>query len=113
MRARPNLLVTGTPGTGKTTTCEMVAAAAGLRHVNVGELVKSQELHSGWDEAYECWVIDEDKVREGGPWGGCGALLQAPPGMRAAAARIARFHRARALSSAAAPRGGPHSTSTL
>jgi adenylate kinase len=59
----PNVLVTGTPGTGKTTTCELVASAAGLRHLNVGELVKSQQLHSGWDEEFESWIIDEDKVK--------------------------------------------------
>lgn len=37
---RPNILVTGTPGTGKTTTCELVAAATGMTHVDVGKLIK-------------------------------------------------------------------------
>ena len=64
-RRGPNILVTGTPGTGKTTTAEQVAAAAGLQHINVGERVKAESLHSGWDDEYECWVIDEDKVRRG------------------------------------------------
>lgn len=58
----PNILITGTPGTGKTTTCELVASATGLRHLNVGDLVKKEELHNGWDDEFECWVIDEDKV---------------------------------------------------
>lgn len=49
-------------GAGKTTTCELVASATGLRHLNVGDLVKQEELHNGWDEEFECWVIDEDKV---------------------------------------------------
>lgn len=62
-RAGPNILITGTPGTGKTTTAELVAGATGLRHLNVGALVKEQELHSGWDEEFDCHVIDEDKVR--------------------------------------------------
>lgn len=61
-RPNPNVLITGTPGTGKTTTCEQVAQAAGLKSINVGELVKSQELHSGWDDDFNCFVIDEDKV---------------------------------------------------
>eukprot|EP00887_Chlorella_sp_A99_P004202 scaffold15.g4202.t1 len=39
-----------------------VAVATGLKHLNIGDLVKAQELHSGWDDEYECWVIDEDKV---------------------------------------------------
>lgn len=61
-RQKPNVLITGTPGTGKTTGCGMVAEATGLRHVNVGDLVKNQELHQGWDEEFECHIIDEDKV---------------------------------------------------
>ncbi len=62
-RPAPNILVTGTPGTGKTTLCELVASSSGLRHVNVGELVAQQSLHSGWDEKFGCWLLDEDKVR--------------------------------------------------
>ena len=62
-RQRPNILVTGTPGTGKTTTCELLAAATGLRHINIGDVVKKEELHHGWDDEYNCFIIDEDKVR--------------------------------------------------
>ena len=62
-RSAPNVLVTGTPGTGKTTLSEQVAAATGLKHINIGDLVKEQQLHNGWDEEFECFIIDEDKVR--------------------------------------------------
>lgn len=61
-RKQPNILVTGTPGTGKTTTCQQVIEAIGFTHINVGDWVKSQELHSGWDEEHDCYIIDEDKV---------------------------------------------------
>ena len=61
-RQKPNILVTGTPGTGKTTTCELLAEATGLKHINIGDLVKKEELHTGWDEEYKSYVIDEDKV---------------------------------------------------
>lgn len=61
-RSAPNVLITGTPGTGKTTLAQQVAEQTGLRHVNIGDLVKSQQLHSGWDDEFECLVIDEDKV---------------------------------------------------
>jgi adenylate kinase len=61
-RTKPNILITGTPGTGKTTTAELVSQATGLTHVNVGDLVKKEELHSGWDDEFQAWVLDEDKV---------------------------------------------------
>eukprot|EP00976_Prorocentrum_cordatum_P079789 1183717-Prorocentrum_minimum.AAC.1 len=59
----PNILVTGTPGTGKTTTAQEVARATGLTYINVGDWVKEQELHSGWDEEFGCYIMDEDKER--------------------------------------------------
>lgn len=61
-RALPNILVTGTPGTGKSTTCEQIAEATGLKHLNIGNLVREQDLHCGWDDEFECHIIDEDKV---------------------------------------------------
>ncbi|XP_020589187.1 adenylate kinase isoenzyme 6 homolog [Phalaenopsis equestris] len=61
-RSRPNILVTGTPGTGKTTTCSLLADATQLRHINVGDLVKAKNLHEGWDEEFECHIINEELV---------------------------------------------------
>ena len=33
-----------------------------MKHINIGDLVKKDELHTGWDDEYSCYVIDEDKV---------------------------------------------------
>ena len=43
-RKQPNIMVTGTPGTGKTSLCAELCRAAGgaLRHVEVGALVKAK-----------------------------------------------------------------------
>jgi hypothetical protein len=60
---KPNVLVTGTPGTGKTTTAQQAASGAGLRYINVGDWVKEKELHDGWDDEFDCYTVDEDKVR--------------------------------------------------
>lgn len=61
-RSLPNILVTGTPGTGKTTTSEMIAEVTGLEHVNVGEIVKQKQLHEGYLEEFDTHVLDEDKL---------------------------------------------------
>ena len=39
--SRPNILITGTPGTGKTCTSELVSEMTGFKHLNVGSLVSS------------------------------------------------------------------------
>ncbi|KAG0312670.1 hypothetical protein BGZ97_010961 [Linnemannia gamsii] len=61
-RDLPNILITGTPGTGKTTTSEMAAEATGLTHINVGDLVKAKSLHEGLDTEYDSYILDEDKL---------------------------------------------------
>lgn len=62
-RSLPNIIITGTPGTGKTSHCELLAERTGLRHVSVNQVVKDRECHEGWDEEYQSWIVDEDKVR--------------------------------------------------
>lgn len=62
MRSSPNIIITGTPGVGKTTHCETLAERTGLRHVSVNQVVKDKECHEGWDEEYQSWVVDEDKA---------------------------------------------------
>ncbi|KAF7721406.1 hypothetical protein EC973_004712 [Apophysomyces ossiformis] len=61
-RTLPNILVTGTPGTGKTTTSEMIAQVTGLQHVNVGDLVRTKQLHEGYLEEFDTHILDEDKL---------------------------------------------------
>ncbi|EGG20952.1 hypothetical protein DFA_00821 [Cavenderia fasciculata] len=61
-RRNPNILITGTPGTGKTTLAESIAQTFGYKHIDVSSLVKEKDLHDGFDEEFQCWVLDEDKV---------------------------------------------------
>ncbi|KAG2333474.1 hypothetical protein Bca52824_004654 [Brassica carinata] len=61
-RPKPNLLITGTPGTGKSTTASALAEATNCRHICVGDLVKEKNLHDGWDDQFESYVINEDLV---------------------------------------------------
>ncbi|KAK7276597.1 hypothetical protein RIF29_17740 [Crotalaria pallida] len=61
-RKKPNLLVTGTPGTGKTTMSTALAEATHLRHINIGDLVKEKKLHDGWDDELHCFILNEELV---------------------------------------------------
>ena len=61
----PNILVTGTPGTGKSCTCALIAEATGLKHLEVGELVKQESYHEGWDEEFQSYTLDEDRLLDG------------------------------------------------
>ncbi|EDO32501.1 predicted protein [Nematostella vectensis] len=61
-RSRPNILITGTPGTGKSTTGVELANRLGFKYINVGQLAKENDLYDGWDAQYECHVLDEDKA---------------------------------------------------
>ncbi|PKS05218.1 hypothetical protein jhhlp_008589 [Lomentospora prolificans] len=62
MRRSPNIIITGTPGVGKTTHCELLSQKTGLRHLSVNQIVKDKGCHEGWDEAYGCWIVDEDRL---------------------------------------------------
>jgi adenylate kinase len=63
-RQNPNIIVTGTPGVGKTTHAEQLARATGFKHLSVNQIVKDEGFHEGKDEETGSWVVDEDKVRK-------------------------------------------------
>ena len=60
----PNILITGTPGTGKSTLARLLAESQPqrLRHLNVSELVKEHGLHDGYDAEFDTYVLDDDRV---------------------------------------------------
>jgi len=61
-RSNPNVLITGTPGTGKTSLSEQVAEALSMKHVDVGALIKEKNLHDGKDTEFDAFILNEDKV---------------------------------------------------
>ncbi|XP_067931205.1 adenylate kinase isoenzyme 6-like [Watersipora subatra] len=61
-RSKPNILVTGTPGTGKSTLCQELAERTKLEYINVGDLAKENNYFDGYDEDRGCPVLHEDQL---------------------------------------------------
>ncbi|KAL6708147.1 factor activating pos9 [Coniothyrium glycines] len=61
-RQNPNIIITGTPGVGKTTHAEQLAQATGFQHISINQIVKDEGFHEGKDEETGSWVVDEDKL---------------------------------------------------
>jgi len=58
----PNIMITGTPGTGKTSLSQALSSATSMNYVDVGALIKHKNLHQGRDEEFDAFILDEDKV---------------------------------------------------
>ncbi|KAF9499793.1 P-loop containing nucleoside triphosphate hydrolase protein [Pleurotus eryngii] len=63
-RQAPVIILTGTPGTGKSTHAQFLAEASPipLKNVNVSEFVKEKGLHEGYDEEWQSYTVDEDRL---------------------------------------------------
>ncbi len=61
-RKKPNILVSGTPGVGKTSTATIISEKLGLHHVNVGEVIKQNKCYTDYDQTLDTHILDEDKL---------------------------------------------------
>ena len=66
MRSKPNILIAGTPGTGKTTLAQRVASSdrfpQDMKLISLGDFIKEHNCYEEWDKELECHVLDEDKL---------------------------------------------------
>lgn len=62
-RTRPNIIITGTPGVGKTSLCESLVDRTDLQHLAINHVAKERDCHDGWDKKMKSRIVDEDKVR--------------------------------------------------
>ena len=54
------ILVTGTPGVGKTAISRLLTSKLGAKHIELGELVKRENLICGVDKARGTLIVDTD-----------------------------------------------------
>jgi adenylate kinase len=59
---RPNILICGTPGTGKSVLSSTLCERCSLHHIDVSEFVKKNSLFEEFDEEFQTYIVDEDKV---------------------------------------------------
>ncbi|EGP85090.1 unnamed protein product [Zymoseptoria tritici ST99CH_3D1] len=64
LRTDPNIIITGTPGVGKTTHCEELARKTGLHHLSINEVVKKHNIGEASDDPEDpnTKIVDEDRL---------------------------------------------------
>jgi adenylate kinase len=63
-RQLPVIIITGTPGTGKSTHAELLTDVSPipLTHINVSEWVKEKGFQESYDVEWQSFTVDEDRV---------------------------------------------------
>ena len=56
------IIVTGTPGVGKTIVSEQLATKLRAQHVDLAEIVKRERLTSGYDKKRQTWIADTSRL---------------------------------------------------
>ncbi|ENN75528.1 hypothetical protein HUJ04_004121 [Dendroctonus ponderosae] len=64
-REAPNILVTGTPGVGKSTLCKKLAEVTALRWLEISKIAKDNNCLQEYDPEFDTHVLDEDKLMDG------------------------------------------------
>ncbi len=58
------IVITGTPGTGKTTVSEKISKILNLKLINIAEFVKEKKLLIGYDKEMQSFIVDIEKARK-------------------------------------------------
>lgn len=56
------ILVTGTPGTGKTVIAKLISKQLKLVYVDVNQIIKKKGLCEGYDKKRDCKIIDDKRL---------------------------------------------------
>lgn len=67
-RVHPNIIITGTPGCGKTTLSKRLVKSLSdshFKHFNISEVAKERDCIESYDKERDSGVVDEDKLLDG------------------------------------------------
>lgn len=56
------IIITGTPGTGKTEFSRILSKKSGYIHINLNEIIKKERWFDSFDKENDCVVVDEKKL---------------------------------------------------
>ncbi|XP_050327104.1 adenylate kinase isoenzyme 6 homolog [Bactrocera neohumeralis] len=62
--AKPNILITGTPGAGKSYLCERLSDQLKLKWLDCSKIAKENNFVEEYDDEYDCPILDEDKLMD-------------------------------------------------
>ncbi|KAF9763766.1 Adenylate kinase isoenzyme 6 [Nosema granulosis] len=58
------ILITGSPGVGKTTISKLIAEKFNIKHVELSRYIKDNQLYESYDKDFDTCIFDEDIVQE-------------------------------------------------
>lgn len=64
LRTDPNIIITGTPGVGKTSHCAELASKTGLKHLDINKVVKNHNIGESSNDPDDpnTKIVDEDRL---------------------------------------------------
>lgn len=58
------IIITGTPGTGKSTLARKLSKKLNAKHISVHELIKKEKIAESYDRKKQCYVVDTKKLNK-------------------------------------------------
>lgn len=58
------IIISGTPGTGKTKLAKLISKQSNFKYVNVTKLIKNKRIFDSYDKKRKCYVVDTRKLNK-------------------------------------------------
>ncbi len=58
------IVVTGTPGTGKTNVARLISKKYNLKYVDLNKLIKNNKLYEKYDKKFKTFIVDIKKLKK-------------------------------------------------